>query len=146
MTDTRDRSAYSRKRSATLQAKGVCTSCGKRPLRTAWLCDPCEGRRRAAQARRDERLRTSGLCVNCGNPCQQVDRTLCDPCLADRARWQVERKAGEDLRETSDKLLLYLARSILDMPTDPKSLHFLRMNARSVEGHLAAPEPGGTVQ
>ena len=92
-------------------ARGLCPRCGERPPETGLrLCDPCGGKRRAAERARRARARAegkpyggrdpelrrrsdragdrrrrrawreAGLCTNCGHNPPEDGRSVCEPC------------------------------------------------------------------
>ncbi len=80
------RESYHRK-TAARRAKGLCVACGKRPPTPGRTrCEPCAGKRRAADLERYRRRTAervaAGMCPRCGERPPAPGRSQCEPCLA----------------------------------------------------------------
>lgn len=74
-----------------LHARGLCIRC-RQPLEPEragkMLCAACADYDCAAHRARYHRLKNDGVCVSCGKRMAAKGRTLCKPCLFDRAARQ----------------------------------------------------------
>lgn len=73
------------RRKERLRTQGLCSSCGRNPLKTAWLCGPCCLKEKDRVRRARENNKANGLCV-CGRQPRE-NGNKCDTCwLRDKAQ------------------------------------------------------------
>lgn len=76
--------------------KGICPSCGKRPVQEGFrACWFCAERMRVCGRNRRMRLGPLGLCTKCGRPVEDGDWMTCEAC---------RRKARERVKATKEKM------------------------------------------
>jgi hypothetical protein len=91
-----------RERAQQRLALGKCAGCGRSPLVTKSSCAHCRDSTRAAAERRRERLKSAGICFECGQAPAAAGVLRCSPCTA-RAilrtrRAEIARKTAAERR------------------------------------------------
>ena len=75
-------SAYIREKAQERVALGKCAGCGRSPLVTKNHCARCRDLTRAAAERRRERLKSAGICYECGHAPAESGVLRCARCRA----------------------------------------------------------------
>ena len=118
------------------RAAGLCNTCGRRPLQTAWECRFCAEKNRRRARERKRRYRAAGICVRCERA-PAATAGFCAPCWAvqrETVRQSERRRVQAGICERCTKKRV-TARSCLE--------HHLKKKAQRLKSRLRKRQAGG---